>query len=69
MDRRAWWATVRGAAKSRTRLSDSLRFTAITIKVCKQSKEGPCVVVIIQHIKYYASSHDLEFSMKIKYLP
>ena len=69
MDRRAWWATVRGAAKSRTPLSDSLCFTAIIIKVYKQSKEGPCVVVIIQHIKYYASSHDLEFSMKIKYLP
>ena len=23
MDRRAWWATVRGVTKSRTRLSDS----------------------------------------------
>ena len=35
MDRGAWWATVHGVAKSRTRLSD---FTSIMIKVYKQKK-------------------------------
>ena len=28
MDRGAWWATVHGVAKCRTRLSDSLHFTS-----------------------------------------
>ena len=28
MDRGAWWATVRGVAKSQTRLSDLLQYTA-----------------------------------------
>ena len=32
MDRGAWWATVHGVAKSRTRLSDFTHFTHIYLK-------------------------------------
>ena len=56
MDRGAWWATVHGAAKSRTRLSNEARDSR---KEVRRQRSEACLTIFLW-LGHFIKGHDSE---------